>query len=796
MQYHRRSTVPRSLTLVFALALMCLRPVSSGAEPEPYRGKVFLGIGGDTVPLAADARYGSRYGMRLTRVAAGSSGEKAGLELGDIVVSVDGSVWTDERIQLSRSFGKAGSKAQPGQVATVVLLRSGPGIPAAPPQLVSVAVELTPYPRTAPERPYTPTNAELRPDLVGVRSPAQDLCWQLIRATGIESECLDLLARIERCEQFPDPDRLAMVRYVHRAPFKLETIAREVIDAVAGIADYGERTTGDLFALAEFALTGFGASASGVVSVPALSVPAASYAGAHLGAHLDYIERVLEVAAGLHQRAFAALSADEVAFILEHRDAMVESFVRFKMLSYDTDQKRQTATLRLLDLAGKVDVAALLAQARVVSVLVAPVFVQSLREAAAASGASMDAAVIARRDTAYGQILVAGRGRTRYSRGSFAALYELGGDDVYANNQAASIWGGVPSAVLVDYAGDDAYETYEHFRQGCGALGVGILADLAGDDCYVGTSFTQGAGFLGVGLLLDVTGNDVYRGLQLHQGIGHWGAGILLDLSGTDRYEAELASQGVGLPGGFGLVLDAGREGDSYYCKGKQSSGYGTPGVFEGWGQGIGIGYRPYASGGVGVLCDRSGPDRMEAGNFAQGGGYYYGFGILHNDGDDADHYIGSRYAQGFGCHQAAGAFIEAGGDDRYSTRYAVAQGLAWDEAVALFLEEAGDDTYEGGSFSQGASAMNGWTSFLDLGGCDTYLFTDQARAGGNDYHGGTSLSFFVDAGGDEDKYPKRPNNRIEQSGEKSIFADLPGGIAEAASKAAISALLVRPRSD
>ena len=140
---------------------------------------------------------------------------------------------------------------------------------------------------------------------------------------------------------------------------------------------------------------------------------------------------------------------------------------------------------------------------------------------------------------------------------------------------------------------------------------------------------------------------------------------------------------------------------------------------------------------GVGAVYDAGGRDRMEAGNFAQGGAYFYGFGLLYCDGSDPDHYIGSRYAQGFTAHQAAGAMIEAGGDDRYTTRYAVATGISWDESVTLFLDQDGDDVYEGGSFSHGAAAMNGWSIFLDLAGTDTYRYTDQAGGTSNTYHGG-----------------------------------------------------------
>ena len=76
-----------------------------------------------------------------------------------------------------------------------------------------------------------------------------------------------------------------------------------------------------------------------------------------------------------------------------------------------------------------------------------------------------------------------------------------------------------------------------------------------------------------------------------------------------------------------------------------------------------------------------------------------------------------------------------------------MAQGIAWDEAASLFIGEAGDDTY---------------------------LYTDQARAGGNDYHGGKSVSFFLDQGG-EDSYPSRENGARVFGGDNSIFVDVDG---------------------
>lgn len=187
----------------------------------------------------------------------------------------------------------------------------------------------------------------------------------------------------------------------------------------------------------------------------------------------------------------------------------------------------------------------------------------------------------------------------------------------------------------------------------------------------------------------------------------------------------------------------------------------------------MGFGIRPYASGGVGMLFDHSGRDRFEAGTFAQGGGYYYAFGILANGGKENDLYIGTRYAQGFGVHQALGAFIEAGGNDVYQTRMGVAQGLAWDEAIGLFIDEQGDDRYNGGSgFSLGAVAHNALCLFLDRQGNDRYDAIRPAGAGSNSYHGGTSLSIFIDDGQGQDHYLKRKNNSVETEKQNSIFID------------------------
>jgi hypothetical protein len=783
------------IVLLFHLAIQGI-----AAESKPYTGKVFLGIGGDSVELDKDSRYQSTHGVLLTRIAAGSTGDRSGLKPGDILVSIDNVPWTSEQIRLSRSFGKASGKANPGEEVILSVLKSEKDKNGKR-RFEKITAKLLPYPRTKLEEHDSPTNDMMRSELKDTHPIYRDLCWKFIRTSGFEPGCLDLLDRIDRSQQFPDPDRLPIVQYACRDPFKLEAISREIIEGLKPERSLGVGDCEIFLDMAQHVLINFGRN-NLESHVPA-KTPLKTYLGKDIKSHLDYVENVLSDAARAHKMAFKALSQSDIRYILGNRHHLLHSFTTFKMLSYDSDYQRQKAALKVLDLASKVDIGALIEQSRIVSALVAPEFTASLKNAAEASGINLDADIVLSRDTAYGTILVAGRTRQRYANKDYAAIYELGGDDVYANNQASSVWPEIPSAIIVDYAGDDAYESNDSsqrpwgetknvygneaaqitkggFCQGSGDLGVGILVDLVGNDNYIGLCFSQGTGFLGIGMLFDEAGNDVYRGIELHQGIAQHGAGFLIDRAGSDRYEALMVAQGVGLAGGYGMLYDGGKEGDSYYCKGKQATGYGTPGVFEGWGQGVGIGYRPYASGGVGILFDRAGADRMEAGNFAQGGGYFYGLGMLLINGKDDDHYIGSRYAQGFTAHQAAGVMIEAGGNDRYSTRNAVAQGLAWDESVTLFIDEAGDDIYEGGGFSQGASAMNAWAIFLDMGGKDTYLYCDQAANGGNTYHGGKSLSFFVDVGGDNDSYPSKRNNSVDIGGEYFIFADIPGTLAQA----------------
>src|SRR5207245_1055507 len=201
---------------------------------------------------------------------------------------------------------------------------------------------------------------------------------------------------------------------------------------------------------------------------------------------------------------------------------------------------------------------------------------------------------------------------------------------------------------------------------------------------------------------------------QYAQGAAAWGIALHIDYDGDDTYDARLLSQAVGLPGGAGWLLN-GTGNDSYYSKGERPTTYGNAGIFDSFSQAFGVGFRGMQSGGVALLYDGGGKDRYEAGNFSQGGGYYFGIGMLRDSGKENDIYIGSQYNQGF-C-----LFLDLGGRNHFS--YAMPQGFA----------------------------------------------------GPNDYHGGTSFSLFITADDKGSSYSsKMRSSEIRLNGEYGIFANLP----------------------
>jgi len=355
----------------------------------------------------------------------------------------------------------------------------------------------------------------------------------------------------------------------------------------------------------------------------------------------------------------------------------------------------------------------------------------------------------------------------RYDMAKIAAVIDPGGDDEY---YATDLRFG--RRVIIDFAGDDHYTGTPEQGPGGALLGASLIDDRAGDDVYEGELLACGAAMYGVSLLLDRAGNDIYRGSEWSLGAAVYGAGMIIDLGGgSDQYLGDFLCEGVGGPRGFGCIIDDNGR-DLYRANGPTPSAYGTPAVYQSFSQGMGFGYRNYAAGGIGMISDLGGDDRYEAGEFAQGGAYYYGLGILH-DASGRDLYYGNRYGQGFGVHQAIGILVDDAGDDTYWSMTAASQGSAWDIGVGLLLDRAGNDTYQCDGLGQGGASMQGIAMLIDLAGKDRYVAgggATQGQSGGNSYHyhdtGAFSFSLLLDLGGAEDHYSRgRANNAVTATG-------------------------------
>jgi len=322
--------------------------------------------------------------------------------------------------------------------------------------------------------------------------------------------------------------------------------------------------------------------------------------------------------------------------------------------------------------------------------------------------------------TKYGELIIGGKGDNVYSR-DFAFIIDLGGDDIYRCRAGGALGTlGNSFSFVIDQHGDDIY--FEESRSvsfGSGFLGIGVLYDLNGNDVYRGTHYSQGTGICGIGLLIDNTGEDDYRGGCFTQGAGHYGIGVLKDIGKSDdRFLAKLWAQGFGSTFGYGLLQDTGGD-DTYRTGGEYLHAPLLPNDYQSFSHGFGMGWRPRAGGGIGVLYDENGNDFYDGEVFCEGSSYWYSLGILV-DGGGNDSYNAAQYAQGAGIHLSVGALWEQGGNDQYHSRNGVVGGTAHDLSVALLVDEKGDDNYivSGG---YGIALTNSFALFIDKLGNDMY---------------------------------------------------------------------------
>ncbi len=380
-------------------------------------------------------------------------------------------------------------------------------------------------------------------------------------------------------------------------------------------------------------------------------------------------------------------------------------------------------------------------------------------------------------DAPFNRVVLGGRRPATYS-GEAALVIDLGGNDTYQRAAVAEESSGLAS-IVIDLRGRDTYsgDVGPVFTVG----GVALLLDLDKDDTYTSKRHGQSASIVGFSLLADLEGDDHYLAEDYGQGYSHTGVALLYDASGDDDYRAWAYAQGAGIGNGLSSLID-GSGNDEYLADLHWPDVYGDSGpeIYHGASQGYSTGLRgaePEIAGGFAALIDLGeGSDRYQSGSFSQGGGYYFGFGLMSDGGGD-DENEGARYSQGFGVHQAVGVRWDQGGNDRYRTRSVAHCGSAWDEAVGFFIEESGNDVYEAGGLALGAAAQTAVAVLIEGGGNDHYQSAGgatQGSAGASEYHDKQSFALLLDLGGGRDSYSRedRGDDRAVMAKWNGIFLD------------------------
>jgi hypothetical protein len=787
------------------LSVSELTQIKQDMESESDKPRAFLGVAYRAIKTDSFDKIEVSHGYLVDKVVSGSAADNTGLLAGDIILEFDGitlGLVEEEDRKRYLSYYVRHKKNIGDRFCLKILRRTskikakGPGetvylknkkelerlIDEQPAdnkllftidnkiQILSFDVLLGERKNVAEED--LPGNEDLFPEYEKLTTPHNALMDRLIDHYGLQMQYQDIIARYGEDELWDDGFRLNLFRYLHRDPFKFIPVVEEKTSQLEAMSEGGK-------------LDELLHEAAGLLDVPLAFEKKNALLHGDGQQYLNYILETVNTAWELQQKAFEQLNEQEAKYLREQLVLLFNRFSHSYYIDRPGDPEDKIHNEKIIELAQRVDFSSLFHSALTLAELADPQWLAGLQDslltgdqASASTVAGVSGDILYTLSSRAGTVIIGGTGKNIYKTSS-AVIIDLGGDDLYTG-EAGLVNGRQQIAAIIDLHGNDEYLATDLFSQGSGMLGVGLLSDLSGDDLYVGTRFSQGSAVLGIGMLKDFAGNDRYFGEEFNQGVAFWGAGMLHDAMGNDYYQANLYAQGVGGVKAVGALFDNTGD-DFYFAGGRDKSSYGTPGIFKGSSQGLGIGFRGYASGGIGLLLDGNGDDSFWAGNFSQGTGYFFGMGILRNFGAGDDTYTASRYGQGASAHSAAGILIDDSGNDLYNGYHMALQGAAWDMGMAALVDKMGNDTYQGvNGFSQAASAHNGMAFFIDAAGTDEY-FGEQALVENNDYHGGSSLSFFIDGGGEFDTYSSGSNNSVTIKGEHGIRADLQGTVESAA---------------
>jgi len=378
-----------------------------------------------------------------------------------------------------------------------------------------------------------------------------------------------------------------------------------------------------------------------------------------------------------------------------------------------------------------------------------------------------------RYQTRAGTIVVGGPAADEYrledpALSNVCAVIDPGGDDVYFEGTVSEAR---PVLVIIDLSGNDQYRATQPGVQGGAVLGAGLLVDVAGNDRYEAQDVAQGTCLVGTGLLVDIDGDDTYRARSRVQGQAVAGIGVLLDRAGNDRYRAAVLGQGVGGPLGLGLLDDLAGD-DEYFAGGLFPDPYDDSAGYSSFSQGVGVGPRGSANGGIGVLLDGGGDDLYEFDGFGHAGAYWFSVGIARDfvgndqrvgatrtafDGGERTEPRFVRYGCGYACHYAVSALLDDDGDDAYFADFA-SIGFGWDVAVALVWDGRGNDRYNSPAHGIACAVNGAFSAVMDGAGDDVYTGADPVKIQQqSEYHPdrptAKNFAFLIDLAG-QDKYP------------------------------------------
>lgn len=334
-------------------------------------------------------------------------------------------------------------------------------------------------------------------------------------------------------------------------------------------------------------------------------------------------------------------------------------------------------------------------------------------------------------DTELGKIIVNNLSHTVFTNEAFLII-DTGHDNVYLNSAGgANGLVGRPISIVIALGDNDQFVSRRSFSQGSGVFGIGILAALGSNNTFAAKHVSQGAGLFGCGMLMTGPGTQTFDADTYCQGAGMYGAGILWQRGDATTCRAAQMAQGFGGPGGCGLLL--GEKGNSAYIAGGKYPCPWLPGQYFSLAQGFGYGMRPFAGGGVGILCNLRGGNRYIADVYGQGASYWYSTGLLLDLGSN-NFYQAYQYCQGAGIHLSSGALVNWGGNNQFSA-HAICQGGAHDYAVGMLIDRAGGNRYIADTTAQGAGINNSFAMLLNHGG-DNFLAgrdPQQSQAAGHD---------------------------------------------------------------